>query len=141
MQLKNCAVFRQFGADSLLLGVLAYNIGSGATLRSSVVSKLKAGNRDIYKNYIAHSRYRGKIHSQIQKRRIEEFETLFIKDPAKSGKQIPSLPGLSAPATTAPSPQHLLSLQQRERHDNNLLFTTTNPMMACLPRYQQYSWL
>ena len=139
--LKNCAVFRQFGADSLLLGVLAYNIGSGATLRSSVVSKLKAGNRDIYKNYIAHSRYRGKIHSQIQKRRIEEFETLFIKDPAKSGKQIPSLPGLSAPATTAPSPQHLLSLQQRERHDNNLLFTTTNPMMACLPRYQQYSWL
>ena len=32
--LKNCAVFREFGADSLLLGVLAYNIGSGATLRS-----------------------------------------------------------------------------------------------------------
>lgn len=78
--LKNCAVFRQFGADSLLLGVLAYNIGSGATLRSSVVTKLKAGNRDIYSSYIAHARYRGKIHSQIQKRRIEEFETLFIKD-------------------------------------------------------------
>ena len=27
--LKNCAQFRSFGADSLLLGVLAYNIGSG----------------------------------------------------------------------------------------------------------------
>ena len=78
--LKNCAVFRKFGADSLLLGVLAYNIGSGATLRSSVVRKLKAGNRDIYSSYIAHARYRGKIHSQIQRRRIEEFETLFIKD-------------------------------------------------------------
>ncbi len=78
--LKNCAVFREFGADSLLLGVLAYNIGSGATLRSSVVRKLKAGNRDIYSSYIAHARYRGKIHSQIQRRRIEEFETLFIKD-------------------------------------------------------------
>ncbi len=39
--LKNCAVFREFGADSLLLGVLAYNIGSGATMRSSVVRKLR----------------------------------------------------------------------------------------------------
>lgn len=78
--LKNCAVFREFGADSLILGVLAYNIGSGATLRSSVAAKLKAGNRDIYASYIAHARYRGKIHSQIQRRRIEEYETLFIKD-------------------------------------------------------------
>lgn len=78
--LKNCAVFREFGADSLLLGVLAYNIGSGATLRSSVVKKLKAGDRDIETNYIAHCRYRGKVHSQIKQRRIEEFENLFIKD-------------------------------------------------------------
>lgn len=79
--LKNCAVFREFGADSLLLGVLAYNIGSGATLRSSVVKKLRAGDRNIRENYLAHSRYRGKVHNQIKQRRIEEFETLFIKNP------------------------------------------------------------
>lgn len=78
--LKNCAVFREFGADSLLLGVLAYNIGSGATLRSSVVKKLRAGNRDIEANYLAHCRYRGKVHSQIRRRRVEEFQTLFIRD-------------------------------------------------------------
>ena len=78
--LKNCAVFREFGADSLLLGVLAYNIGSGATLRSSVVKKLRAGDRDIESNYLAHCRYRGKVHSQIKQRRTEEFNTLFITD-------------------------------------------------------------
>lgn len=77
--LKNCAVFRQFGADSLLLGVLAYNIGSGATMRSPVVKKLKAGDRDIRASYLAHCRYKGKEHAQIKRRRIEEFETLFIK--------------------------------------------------------------
>lgn len=77
--LKNCAVFREFGADSLLLGVLAYNIGSGATLRSSVVKKLRAGDRDIESAYLAHSRYRGKVHNQIRKRRVEEFEALYIR--------------------------------------------------------------
>lgn len=77
--LKNCAVFRSFGADSLLLGTLAYNIGSGAALRSTVAKKLKAGDRNIYENYLAHSRYRGKTHKQIQQRRAEEFEALFVK--------------------------------------------------------------
>lgn len=78
--LKNCAVFREFGKDSLLLGVLAYNIGSGNTLKSSVVKKLKAGNRDIKENYLAHSKYRGKTLSGLKKRRVEEFEALFITD-------------------------------------------------------------
>lgn len=82
--LKNCAVFRDYGADSLLLGVLAYNIGSGNVKKSSVLAKLKAGNRDIREAYLAHARYRGKIHSQIQKRRIEEFEALYIPDTANS---------------------------------------------------------
>lgn len=88
--LKNCAVFREFGADSLLLGVLAYNIGSGATLRSSVTKMLKNGNRDIRSAYIAHCRYRGKVHSQIKQRRIEEFETLFIENP--EDKKLPGPP-------------------------------------------------
>lgn len=85
--LKNCAQFREFGADSLLLGVLAYNIGSGATKRSSVVKKLREGNRDIIDNYISHCRYRGKVHSQIRQRRIEEFENLFA-DNLKQNEKI-----------------------------------------------------
>lgn len=76
--LKNCAVFRDFGADSLLLGTLAYNIGSGNVKRSGVTSALRKGNRDIRALYLAHCRYRGKKLSQLERRRIEEFETLFI---------------------------------------------------------------
>lgn len=78
--LKNCAVFRSFGADSLLLGVLAYNIGPGATMKSSIVKKLKEGNRDIKDIYLSYSKYKGKTLSQLKRRRIEEFETLYIKD-------------------------------------------------------------
>lgn len=76
--LKNCAVFREFGADSLLLGTLAYNIGSGNVKRSGVTAALRNGNRDIRNLYLAHCRYRGKTLSQLQRRRVEEFETLFI---------------------------------------------------------------
>lgn len=76
--LKNCAVFREYGADSLLLGTLAYNIGSGNVKRSGVTAALRNGNRDIRTLYLAHCRYRGKKLSQLQRRRVEEFETLFI---------------------------------------------------------------
>lgn len=78
--LKNCAVFREYGKDSLLLGVLAYNIGSGNVKRSTVTSKLKAGNRDIRSNYLAHCRYKGKELPQLKRRRTEEFNELFIID-------------------------------------------------------------
>lgn len=78
--LKNCAQFRQYGKDSLILGVLAYNIGWGAVKRSSIIKMLKMGNRNFKDIYIAHCRYKGKVHKQIQKRRIEEFETLYIPD-------------------------------------------------------------
>lgn len=74
---KYCSLFRQYGKDSLLLATLAYNIGNGAVNRSTVVKKLQQGDRDIRENYLAHCRYKGKVHSQIQKRRIEEFDKLF----------------------------------------------------------------
>ena len=79
---KLCAKYRSFGADSLLLAALAYNCGPGVVAKSSVLSKLKAGNRDIEASYIAHSRYRGKQLSQLKRRRQEELATLFVKDPA-----------------------------------------------------------
>lgn len=97
--LKNCAVFREFGPDSLLLGVLAYNIGPGAAMRSSVVKKLRAGDRDIEANYIAHCKYRGKEHAQIKRRRTEEFATLFVKETESEHKKMPEVDfALSAPA-------------------------------------------
>ncbi|MDE5840218.1 MAG: hypothetical protein K2H49_04795, partial [Muribaculaceae bacterium] len=50
--------------------------------KSSVLAKLKAGNRDIEASYIAHSRYKGKQLSQLKRRRQEELAVLFVKDPA-----------------------------------------------------------
>lgn len=78
--LKNCAVFRQYGKDSLLLGVLAYNVGSGTVKRSSLLKQIAAGNRNIENLYLSYSKYRGKSHSGLRKRRIEEFQTLFLRD-------------------------------------------------------------
>lgn len=79
---KLCAKYREFGADSLLLAALAYNCGPGVVAKSSVLSKLKAGNRDIEASYIAHSRYKGKQLSQLKRRRQEELAFLFVKDPS-----------------------------------------------------------
>lgn len=76
---KLCAKYRSFGRDSILLAALAYNIGIGNVAKSTVYKRLKAGNRDIRESYIAHCRYRGKVLSQLQRRRIEEFEVLFKK--------------------------------------------------------------
>ncbi len=78
---KLCAKYREFGADSLLLAALAYNCGPGVVAKSSVLSILKAGNRDIEPSYIAYSRSQGKQLSQLKRRRQEELAVLFVKDP------------------------------------------------------------
>lgn len=78
---KLCAKYRDYGADSLLLAALAYNCGPGIVAKSSVLSKLKAGNRDIETSYLAHCRYKGKQLSQLKRRRQEELATLFVKNP------------------------------------------------------------
>lgn len=78
---KLCAKYRSFGKDSLLLSALAYNCGIGVVAKSSIYKNLKSGSRDVKamkESYLAHCRYRGKVHRQIKQRRIEEFETLFI---------------------------------------------------------------
>ncbi len=81
---KFCAMFRQFGKDSLLLATLAYNVGPYRLLgskkipKSTLVKKLEAGNRDIYKEYISFRCYRGKVVPSIERRRKVEFELLYI---------------------------------------------------------------
>lgn len=79
---KLCARYREFGVDSLLLAALAYNCGPGVVAKSSVLAKLKAGNRDIETAYKAHCRYRGKQLSQLKRRRETELAALFVKDPS-----------------------------------------------------------
>lgn len=82
---NKCAVFRRFGADSLLLGVLAYNVGEyrllgyGDRPKSRLIRKLEAGDRDIRTEYAAYCHYKGKAVPSIRKRREEEFKILFIK--------------------------------------------------------------
>jgi len=63
-------MFRQFGKDSLLLATLAYNIGPYRMLGSgkipkSTLRKLEAGDRNIYREYIAFCNYKGKRHAML----------------------------------------------------------------------------
>lgn len=80
-----CAAFRRFGADSLLLGVLAYNVGEGRLLghgghpKSRLVLKLEAGDRAIHAEYVSYCRYRGRSVPSLRQRREEEFNLLYLK--------------------------------------------------------------
>lgn len=74
---KFVSLYKAYGKASLLLGVLAYNCGPGVVNKSTVLKKLKSGNRDIFKSYTAHCRYKGKFHTQLHQRRLTEFAALF----------------------------------------------------------------
>lgn len=82
---QKCSVFRHFGRDSLILGVLAYQVGEytllghGKRPKSKLIEKLETGNRDIYHEYISYRKYKGRVVLSIERRRKEEFELLFDK--------------------------------------------------------------
>lgn len=75
---KFCAIYERYGDAKYLLGALAYNCGPGVVNKSSVLAKLKRGDRNIYKAYTAHCRYKGKLHRGLHRRRITESLTLFV---------------------------------------------------------------
>lgn len=75
--LRRCAVFRSFGRDSLLLSVLAYNVGETRVLKSRLAGKLREGCRDIYKEYTSFRLIKGKISPVLERRRKEEYDLLF----------------------------------------------------------------
>ncbi len=81
---KFCAMFRRFGKDSLLLATLAYNVGpyrllgNGKIPKSTLIRKLEAGDRNIYREYIAFCNYKGKRHTMLLKRRKAEFALLYV---------------------------------------------------------------
>lgn len=82
---QKCSVFRRFGKDSLILGVLAYQVGEytllghGKRPKSKLIEKLESGNRDIYREYISYRKYKGRVVLSIECRRKEEFKLLFDK--------------------------------------------------------------
>lgn len=82
---KNCAIFRKYKADSLLLGCISYNCGCATLLgnrqkpKSIVLKKLDAGNRNILGDILDICHYKGKRHPYIQRRRWLEYLLLFEK--------------------------------------------------------------
>ena len=75
---KFVSLYKDFGNDAVLLGALAYNCGPGVVNKSSILKKLKSGDRDIFKAYTSHCRYKGKWHKGIHTRRLTELAALFI---------------------------------------------------------------
>ncbi len=76
---KLCSLYSKYGKDSVLLGTLAYNCGPGVVNKSSILKKLKSGDRNIFKAYTSHCRYKGKWHKGIHTRRLTELAVLFIQ--------------------------------------------------------------
>ena len=76
---KFCALYSKYGKDSVLLGALAYNCGPGVVNKSSILKKLRRGDRNIFKEYTAHCRYKGKRHPGLLKRRMTEFAALYLQ--------------------------------------------------------------
>ena len=76
---KFCALYSQYGKDSILLACLAYNCGPGIVNKSSILKKLNVGNRDIFRVYISYCFYNGKFHNRLYNRRLIEFQALFNK--------------------------------------------------------------
>ena len=75
---------RRFGKDALLIATLAYNVGYyrlvgyGKIPKSSLIQKLEAGDRDIYREYISFRCYKGKVVPSIERRRKKEFRLLYV---------------------------------------------------------------
>lgn len=81
---KLCAMFRKYGKDSLLLAVLAYNVGPYKILgnkrfpKSRLLQKIERGMRDIEKDYLDFCRWRGKHIPSIRRRRMAELQLIYI---------------------------------------------------------------
>ncbi len=74
-----CALFRKYGKDSLLLAVLAYNIGPYKILgdkrhpKSKLLQKIERGECDFKEEYLDCCRWKGKVVPSIRRRRAMEY--------------------------------------------------------------------
>jgi GH24 family phage-related lysozyme (muramidase) len=73
---KFCALYREFGADSLLLACVSYNCGPGRIQNSQLLRKLKAGRKDVFAEYLSFCHYNGRVHPGIRRRRYVEYQLL-----------------------------------------------------------------
>ena len=77
-----CCLFRKYGRDSLLLAVLAYNVGPYKILgdkkrpKSHLLQKIESGNRNFKSDYLDFCRWKGKIVPSIHRRRMMEYALL-----------------------------------------------------------------
>lgn len=76
-------MFKSYGKDAYLLTALAYQIGPAKLLgkgkypKSTLLTRLEYGDRDILPLYLSFCKWNGKIISSIRKRRWVEYHLLF----------------------------------------------------------------
>ena len=80
---KLCTMFRKYGKDSLLLAVLAYNVGPYKILgnkrfpKSRLLQKIERGERNIHGEYLDFCRYQKCKIASIHRRRQTEMLLLY----------------------------------------------------------------
>ena len=80
---KLCALFRKYGRDTLLLAVLAYNVGpykilgNGKYPKSRLLQKIEQGERNIRWEYLDFCRYQRRKIVSIHRRRQTELLLLY----------------------------------------------------------------
>ena len=80
---KLCAMFRKYGKDSLILAVLAYNVGLYKILgnkrfpKSRLLQKIEQGEKNIRREYLDFCRWKGKYIAFIKRRRQMELLLLY----------------------------------------------------------------
>lgn len=81
--LKLCKVFRKYDKDSLILAVLAYNVGQSRIIgntkypKSRLLQKIEEGKRDIESDYISFCHWKGRVVPAIVRRRQIELILLY----------------------------------------------------------------
>ena len=80
---KLCVLFRKYGRDTLLLAVLAYNVGpykilgNGKYPKSRLLQKIEQGERNIRREYLDFCRYQRRKIASIHRRRQTELLLLY----------------------------------------------------------------
>lgn len=83
-------LFRKYGKDSLLLAVLAYNVGPYKILgdkkhpKSKLLQKIERGDCNIESDYLDFCQWKGKPIVSIRRRRMVEFSLLYNVESRKA---------------------------------------------------------
>jgi len=81
--MQHYRLYTRYGKDALLLTALSYQIGPAKLLgqgkypKSTLLTLLERGDRDILSLYLSFCKWKGKTVSSIRKRRWVEYHLLF----------------------------------------------------------------